>query len=328
VHRRRIALSAVFAVAACLCRVVAADPRADVERAAAALDDLRYREAVRLLDGAWRGGGSSPAELRRIFALAGTAAGSTGDGAAAQIWFSRWLCLEPSARLPAGSSPKLAVLLEAARRELAGRALTAHAARRDRGIAIVVDDDPLALVIAVRAGGRQQPIAADTVVPAAGGAIELVDRYGNVLVELEAPSPPSPGAPTGGVAQPPAEQHDARPGAGEARLAPGPPWYARWPVWSAASGASAIGATIALYIASNADARLDALARNSADHEYSEARAEEYTLARAQWAARIGYGAAIAAAAVAVVYYVRGREVRTVVTPSGGGASVAWSIRY
>jgi hypothetical protein len=105
-------------------------------------------------------------------------------------------------------------------------------------------------------------------------------------------------------------------------------WYARWPVWSAAAGASAIGASIALYIASNADARLDELARNSADHEYSEARAEEHTLARAQWTARIGYGVALAAATVAIVIYIRGREVRAVVTPSGGGASVAWSIRY
>jgi hypothetical protein len=325
---RRIALSAVLVVAACLCRVVAADPRADLDRAAAALDDLHYREAVRLLDGAWRGGGSSPGELRRIFALAGTAAGSMGDGGAAQIWFSRWLCLEPSARLPAGSSPKLAVLLEAARRELAGRALAAHAARRAGGIAVVVDDDPLALVVAVRAGGRQQAIAADTVMQATDGSIELVDRYGNVLVELDAPAPPGPGAPAGRAAQATAERQDARPGAAGAAIAPGPRWYARWPAWSAAAGASTIAATIALYIASNADARLDELARNSAQHEYSEARAEEHTLARAQWTARIAYGAAIASAVVAIVYYVRGREVRTVVTPSAGGASMAWSIRY
>ena len=267
-------------------------------------------------------------ELRRIFMLAGTAAGSTGDGAAAQIWFSRWLCLEPSGRLPAGSSPKLAVLLEAARRELAGRALTARAARRDGGIAITVEDDPLALVVAVRAEGRQQPIAADTVVPATAGAIELVDRYGNVLVELVVPSPPSSGARASGTAQPIAEGHDARTGASGVTIAPEPPWYARWPAWSAASGASAIAATLALYIASNADARLDALASDSAEHEYSEARAEERTLARAQWIARIGYGAAIAAATVAIVYYVRGREVRTVITPSGSGATLAWSIRY
>ena len=326
---RRIALSAVLAVAACLCRVVAADPRADLERAAAALDDLRYREAVRLLDAAWRGGGNSPVELRRIFALAGTAAASMGDGTAAQDWFSRWLCLEPSARLPPGSSPKLVVLLEAARRQLAGRALAAHAARRDGGIAIVVDDDPLALVVAVRAGGPQRPITADTVVQATGGPIELVDRYGNVLAELNVPAPPpSREAQADSAAQATEEPRDLRASTAGATLAPGPRWYARWPIWSAASGASAVAASIALYIASNADARLDELASNSAEHEYSEARAEEHTLARAQWTARIALGAAIASATVAIVYYIRGREVRTVITPSGGGASMAWSIRY
>ncbi|HSR99008.1 MAG TPA: hypothetical protein VLM79_18260 [Kofleriaceae bacterium] len=311
----------MLAIAVCLCRAAAADPRADIDRAAAALDDLRYPEAVRLLDATWRGGGSSPAELRRIFALAGTAAASMGDGPAAQIWFTRWLCLEPSARLPAGSSPKLAVQLEAARRELAGRALAAHAARRVRGIAVIIDDDPLALVAAVRAGGPPQAIAADTVLPAASGAIALVDRYGNTLIELAVPAPASTAPVT-------TAQQASETGAADAPLAPVRPWYARWPVWSAAAGASAIGATIALYIASNADARLDALARNSAEHEYSEARAEEHTLARAQWTARIGYGVAIAAATVAIVTYIRGREVRTIVTPSGGGASVAWSIQY
>jgi hypothetical protein len=319
---RRIAFSVVLGIAACLGRTAAADPRADLDRAAAALDDLRYPEAVRLLDAAWRGGGSSTAQLRRIFMLAGTAAASMGDGPAANIWFTRWLCIEPSARLPAGSSPKLAVQLEAARRELAGRALAAHAARGEDGIAVIVDDDPLALVAAVRAGGPPRAIATDIVLPATSGPIELVDRYGNVLVDLEAPAPVSR----------PAQASRAAPVAAVPATAvqnpPGRPWYARSPVWSAAAGASAIGATIALYIASNADARLDALARDSADHEYSEARAEEQTLARAQWTARIGYGAAIAAATVAIVYYIRGREVRTVVTPSGGGASVAWSIRY
>lgn len=319
---RRIALTAVVAIVACLGRAAAADPRAELERGAAALDDLRYPEAVRLLDTAWRGGGSPPADLRRIFMLAGAAAASMGDGPAAKIWFTRWLCLEPSARLPAGSSPKLAVQLEAARRELAGRSLAAHAARREGGVAVIVDDDPLALVAAVRAGGQPQAIAVDTVLPAATGPIELVDRYGNVLVELEAPAPESRP-----VQASRAQQVAAVPATPVQRRT-GQPWYARWPVWSAAAGASAVGATIALYIASNADARLDALVRDSADHEYSEARSEEQTLTRAQWTARIGYGAAIAAATVAIVYYLRGREVRTVVTPSGGGASVAWSIRY
>jgi hypothetical protein len=333
----RIALSAVVAAVACLCRVAAADPRAEIDRAVAALDDLRYREAVRLLDGAWRGGGNRPGELRRIFALAGTAAGSMGDGAAAQIWFGRWLCLEPSARLPAGSSPKLVVLLEAARREIAGRALDAHATRRDGGFAVVLDDDPLALVVAVRAGDQQQPIAAAAVLSAAAGSIDLVDRSGNVLVELARPAPAGSasqdqasagGAPAGATHAPAtAEILDPRNGA-RAEAAPGRPWDARWPTWAATAGASAIAGGIALHVASNADARLDELARDSAQHEYTEARAEEHTLARAQWTARVALGAAIASAAVAVVCYVRGREVRAVVTPSPGGAGVAWSIRY
>lgn len=85
---------------------------------------------------------------------------------------------------------------------------------------------------------------------------------------------------------------------------------------------------IALHYAANADAELDALAQDSNDHEYSEAHEQEGNLARAQWTARIAFGVAIASAAVAAVYYIRGREVRTTVMASPHSASVALSIRY
>src|SRR4051812_27106097 len=56
-----------------------------------AFSALRYREAVGLLERAWRRGDSSAIQLRAIFALAGRAAASMGRDAAAELWFQRWL---------------------------------------------------------------------------------------------------------------------------------------------------------------------------------------------------------------------------------------------
>jgi len=322
----RIVVFAVAVAVTSTAHICAADPPSELDKATAAFDELRYRDAIRLLDGAWRGGGNRPGELRRIFALAGTAAASVGDGAEARIWFSRWLCLERSARLPVGSSPKLVVLFDAARREIGGRALEAHAARQDDGISVTLEDDPLALVVAVRAGDQRQAIAVAGVARLAPttAPVELVDRYGNVLVELT-PAGPAASAPRGEASSEAREDRTAVPGPA---IAAGRPWYARWPTWAIAAGGSAVVGGVAFYAASRSDARLDALARESAEHEYSEAYAEERTLARAQWTARIALGVAIASVAVAAVCYVGGREVRTTVTPSSHGASVAWTVRY
>jgi hypothetical protein len=322
---RRLVFYAVAVAMACMVRVGVAAPRADVDKARVAFEELRYREAVRLLDGAWRSGGNRPSDLRQLFALAGTAAGSMGDGVAAQTWFSRWLCLEPSARLPAGSSPKLVVLLDAARREIGGHALEARAMRRDGGIVVEVTDDPLALVVAVRTGEQRTPITTGVVqISLTTEPIEIVDRYGNVLVELTVSAP----AISAQRSEPLGEVPEDRRGSLGSQEVPGRPWYARWPVWAIAAGGSAVVGGIALHFAASADAQLDVLAQHSDDHEYSEAHAEEGKLARAQWTARIALGVAIASATVAAVCYVRGHEVRTTVMASPHGASMALSLRY
>lgn len=311
---RRMALSCVVVALVSLGGTARAAPR-ELAQATAAFEDLRYRDAVRLSDAAWRAGGNSPTELRRLFALAGTAAGSMGDAATAQIWFSRWLCLEPEARLPAGSSPKLAQLLNAARRELAGRALTARITATASGVTVALEDDPLALAVTARAGDVQRPLAAGAVTLAARGPVAVLDRYGNVLVELSVPAAVPVAAP---VVVP----------APVAAAPVTPRWYARWPVWAVVAAGSAVAGGVALHAAADADGKLDDLAAHSDNHEYSEARAQEQRLDRNQWIARVAFGAAIASATVAVVCVIRGREVRASVVPTGGGAAMTWSLRY
>ncbi|HEX3762433.1 MAG TPA: hypothetical protein VHW23_27215, partial [Kofleriaceae bacterium] len=100
------------------------EPADPVAAAAEAFAALRFDEALRLADQAWRNGDNGPDQLRRIFELAGRAAGSIGEDRAARLWFSRWLYLDPDAALPDGTSPKLTALFGDARATLAGAALT------------------------------------------------------------------------------------------------------------------------------------------------------------------------------------------------------------
>ena len=290
-------------------------------QASAALDALRYDEALALVDRAWRQGDSGPARLRRIFALAGRAAGSMGDEAAARLWFSRWLCLDPDAALPAGTSPKLTGLLGEARAALAGATTSARARRRGRSIEVTVERDPLAMIAAARAGAARADVEAGAARLTASEAgaeapaqIELVDRHGNVLAAITVE---------------PAAVIDRPPPAAASRAG----WYARPLPWVVTAGALAAAGGVGLGVAVAARSDIRALNASSAEHEFSEARALERRFDRAQWTARIAFGVAAVAAAVGTVCYVRLRGARVSAAPADGapgasgvtGAIVVWT---
>lgn len=315
--RCTIAILTACAIAAP--RPALCDARSDklVSDAEAAFGALRYDDALRMLDEAWRRGASDPRQLRVIFSLAGRAAGVIGEADTARTWFVRWLSLEPDAALPIGTSPKLVALLGDARRRIAGEQLVLRAARGaggDSGAITVEVRDPAALIAELRAGTARAPGNAQRIASAGDARqVEALDRHGNVLAvaPIEEPAmaiePRTPVAPVG--------DHSSA-------------WYGRWPAWAIGTGVAAATGGVALVLASRADRRLDELHRTSSEHDYAEAYAEEQRLSRAQWTARIAFGAAVATAVVGTVLYVRGREVRTAVVPTAGGAAIAWSARF
>jgi hypothetical protein len=288
------------------------DRRSAADLLAAARDAfsaLRYRDAVALLERAWRRGDSQPAQLRAIFALAGRAAASMGRDAAAELWFQRWLCLDPTAELPPGASPKLRGALSRARDALAGAGLAVRAVRRAEGVELTIGD-PLALAASVRTGGVHTPLSSRRVtLPDARGEIELIDGYGNILASAAiepapAASPPGREAPPAGPAP-----HDAA-------------WYEGWPSWAIAAGGFAMVSVAAWWIADDADHQ----ARDVGDED------EEASLRRrrdvASWVSRgalVGMGVAMIGG---VVVYVRGRDQRVIATPQPGGGGLAWRIAF
>ncbi|TMQ11126.1 MAG: hypothetical protein E6J91_24175 [Deltaproteobacteria bacterium] len=308
---RPIAVSIVLAALATTAAAEPAPPRAEAAElltsATVAFAALRYDEALGLADQAWRSGGSDPEQVRRIFALAGRAAGSIGDDEAARLWFRRWLYLDPAATLPEGTSPKLTALLGDARDALAGAAIAARITARPGEIAVTVADDPLDLVAAVRAGATSVALrdhAAALPASTAARRIELVDRHGNTLAAI------------------------AVVGVAVATTAPSlPPWSARPSTWMIASGALAAVGGGALWLALDARSSLRDLDRDSTHHEYTEARAIEQRFDRAQLVAGVAIGGAALAAIAGTVLWLRGGGEPSL-RASAGGASLTWSVAF
>lgn len=306
-----IAIRVVAALLVCCAVLLArpasgqAEPAADplLARASAAFAELRYDEALHLLDELWRKGTSDPRQLRQIFELAGRAAGVIGEAEAARTWFARWLSLDPDAALPEGTSPKLTQFLIEARARLGGVQLDVRATRRAGSdeVKLALVADPIALITAVRAGDVRASIEAARITTPAR-QLELLDRHGNVVAVIPVADATAAGTPN----------------------APQGKWHARWSTWAIVAGVTAAAGGVSLAFAARADARLDELAKNSAEHDFAEVLAEERSLERAQWIARIGLGAAVASAAVATILYLREDEPGPVLTASPTGVALSW----
>lgn len=280
--------------------------------------NMRYSEAIKLADLAWRLGESRPALLREMFEIAGSAAGSLPDEVAARLWFRRWLAVDPDAALETGTSPKLVKLLQEARLE--GAKLAVHATQRRDTIEVTIESDPIEIAHAVRIGALRAELAdaRATLVDPATGELELLDRYGNVLAIiqvrtiLEPVPPPLPPSPLAAVVRP-----------------PGPPWYAQWKTWGVATGGFAAIGSGALWLAFDTRSKIVKIQSESERHSFKEVEDLRKRFHTAQWTARIAFGGAAVAAAIGTVFYVRGRrESQLVVAPMSGGAQATWSLVF
>jgi hypothetical protein len=298
------------------------DARADdtakslLRDADAAHAELRFDDALALLERAWHLGESNPEQVREIFARAGQDAGAMGDLDAAKLWFSRWLSVDPDASLPPGASPKVAAAFADARRGLGGGAISVRATVHGGDITFVLERDPLSLVAKTRIGetvqrarpGREVELSARK-----GAAedddendeqIELLDRDGNVLLVVT-PSKELPPAPIPLSAQ--------------------PAWYARWPLWTGVTvGLAAISGVSFGFAVSARDEWRD-LNDASSMHEYTEARAVERRFERTLLVSRITLVGAALTGVVGAIVVVSGREQAVSVTPTSSGAAVVWS---
>jgi len=287
-----------------------------LERARSAAEDLRFEEAARQLDEAWRAGSADPVRVRDIAALAGETSATMGDAPAAMRWFALLAAMDPDAALDPGTSPKVSALLEEARAGLRG-ARFAVRARFDRARRTVrlSPIDPLGAVAEIRiSGGAAHSGHLDLPWRRASLAIELVDAHGNVLHRESRAIGTLPVATAG---------------ASRAGVAVRPSWYARWPTWAITAGALGVTAGVLGLTSAATSRELESLHDESDMHQAREALALERRMQRTAIAAQVTGAAAVIAAGVVGVCWRRERS--AIVTPmavDGGGVGAAFEVPF
>lgn len=236
---------------------------AQLERARAEIERLRFDRALEALDAALRAGDNAPSQLAEIHRRLGEVSAVLGLADVAVDHFEHWLTLVPDAQLPDGISPKIVQPFDDARRARAAQpALRAHAeaATRPPSVTLVVESDPLAMVAGARAllrpGGvvERRGVGAPLTIPLPDGRVEValsaIDRWGNRLVDL---------APLVVAPAPPRRR----------------PFIARWYTWGAATlAAAAVGAGLC-GAAASAQNELSRDTASSNSYDFSTVRALE-----------------------------------------------------
>ncbi|MDP3499087.1 MAG: tetratricopeptide repeat protein [Myxococcales bacterium] len=239
--------------------------------------EARFEEArqsaSRLLQSGSAGDPGQTAELHSLIAQTSAA---LGDLVEAERSFARALELAPGLQLPVGTSPKLTVPFEAARKGLEGRTLSVTPSGRRLGehaiITVKISGDPLHLV------ARGSVTSAEGVVPLAPTdppqasiscpaprctyRLTLFDVHGNPL--LQAGSEASP------LVLPEVVPSRESPAPGVASVTDTKAWFQRpWPYWLVA-GAGALGAGLLGWQTSVADANARATLATPRERTFAE----------------------------------------------------------
>jgi hypothetical protein len=327
--------------------IAAADRAAseDLDAAEQALHELRYEQAVLLLERAQRSGQNGPRALARLYRLHGELAATLGDTSGARRAFAQWLAIEPEASLAPGTSPKITATFAAAAAQLDGASLDVGFVVVDDGTAVALDvrADPLAMIAGARCfyPGRAEVgrVAAGMTrvrlaLPGTGPVqvvVAALDVHGNRLVEHEltlqrsrAANDPPVRAPRP-TAAPTATVRVATP-------APAPGWrfHRGWALGSAAVVLGAVGGGFAVR-AARAQDELDDLNRASAEHNFREAEAVAARLRTSAIVANAGLALAGGCALAAVLLWPEAppehlaRRVSWQVGPDRAVAALEWS---
>ncbi|HTJ47370.1 MAG TPA: hypothetical protein VL463_34965 [Kofleriaceae bacterium] len=286
-----IAVLATTIARGAIARAGSAEDYAEARRMKASLD---WDHALALAERALADGDADPARVRALHELAGELAAGLDRDDVAIAHFDALLALAPDATLPAGTSPKIAARFDVARdRARTRRGLTVHAAIDPIGLAVVVDEDPLAMVTGARARFTSGRAPGEIVVRGTGtiaiaipkGATQIelaaIDARGNALWVGGAPAIAT--APRGG-----AHHH----------------WGATT-TWSVVAGGSLALGTIAAWRFRAAQDEWDALRADDTHHDYSELTAVETRGRRWALAADVAFGAAAVTGVIAIVVGIR-----------------------
>jgi hypothetical protein len=322
------------------------DPLARASEAVAASDYVAARTA---LAEARTAGDHSPEDTAEMYRLSGVVEAALGNEQAATQAFSGWLALVPRARLPSGTSPRIARPFDAAKRTYATRPsleVKIETRAKPPGLTVVVASDPMHMVAKARvvyavdrgAERTTDAVAAprtDIALPPGhriDARVVALDAHGNRLIEIGSREVPiviigeSPVLAPRPVTRsaPPAPRPAPAPARTQVVALAPRPVYLRW--WPYAIATVVAGGATA-YFGWSAYGMARDLQQVSLDHSAlsPEFRSLEDRGQRATLITNIGFGVTGALAVATGVLFLtrpRGAEVRVAVVPVQAGGAV------
>lgn len=326
--RRVGAAMALLLAAAAPARADGPGAREHLLGAQQAADEMRYEDAVALLERALATGECRRDELATLYRLSAQLAITVGDEARGEREFLRLLSIDPEAELPRGTSPKIQARFDSARAQVRERgALEVDVETDGTTVRATIESDPADLVaggVAVWTEGgelravdlhrrkRRTYLLALPIESRVEVAVRITDRPGNTLFERRVTvTPPRSAAASEEVAaeaprarRSVAAQGDAAGLDAAPRPRERPPLFARWPVWAGIAAGFAVGGAVFAVRSRSAQNELDELNMDSSSHDFQEATDVEDRLRRDSLLANVGFalaaGAGITALAVGV----------------------------
>lgn len=317
------------------------DVPAGLIAARVAINDAQYEVALTSLQSALGEGISQPQTVEEIYRLQGETLVAIGKASEAKASFKALLSLNASASLGEFASPKIALVLEEARTELAGGQLEAghSVAEGTRRVEIAVTSDPVEMSAKVRLSyPRDDQSVAKLEIPLEGGkaifdvpaqagsslVLAVLDHFGNVILLWDVDDmPPAAVAITEVVIN--GDQNTTSPPRET-------PLWAKWWVWAGATGAMATVGTVFGIASRSAQSDLDEVTANPGDHFTSDARRLEDKAKSRATVANVSFVLAAALGVTSGVMYWRGRNaeasLQVVPATEGAGASLIMGGRF
>jgi len=345
--------------------VFAGIARADdepLDQARKDVDSSDYDAARGHLSAALDAGTAGPDELAEIYKLTGIVEAALGNAKEATAAYAKWIALEPKAKLPPGTSPKLTRPFDAARKRPAKLELKTETSAEPPTVTLVIGSDPIGIArarVVVSADGKKEQELEHTggttsSRPQAGGwkiqielprgkrldlRVEALDAHGNRIAVLGSKEVPIviTGAEDKTAAPPPPPDEDVlktlKTKDGDkviVRKSEPPPspraWYARWKTWGVATLAFTAG-TLAIGYVTYADVQdLQYKNAHSLDYPWSAGQDAAARAQRDLYITDVAAGVTGALAiGTAILYFTRPSEeqLRVGAAPARGGATVS-----
>jgi len=168
--------------------VFAGIARADdepLDQARKDVDSSDYDAARGHLSAALDAGTAGPDELAEIYKLTGIVEAALGNAKEATAAYAKWIALEPKAKLPPGTSPKLTRPFDAARKRPAKLELKTETSAEPPTVTLVIGSDPIGIArarVVVSADGKKEQELEHT-----GGTTSSRPQAGGWKIQIELP---------------------------------------------------------------------------------------------------------------------------------------------